>query len=203
MSHPRIFWSVFVMTACAFAAGSLPCDAQADFSHNVITLSYSTSFLGTSTNVTGSVTAGAKSFVIDDPLDPKNKLLYHFNVESPEVKNIYDGLETLNNNGEVTIELPEYFLALNKDFRYLATPIGQPMPNLHLTSEVGRKFFGLFGSPVLKIAGGAPGGKISWQVTGIRHDPFILANPIVPEVKKGPDTLVQQGDYLFPDLYAK
>ena len=47
-------------------------------------------------NVTGKITAGTKDFLIDHPLDPANKYLYHSSVESSEMKNIYDGVVTLN-----------------------------------------------------------------------------------------------------------
>ena len=38
---------------------------------------------------------------------------------------------------------------------------------------------------------------VSWQVTGIRQDPYILANPVINEVEKGPDELVDKGEFLF------
>jgi hypothetical protein len=140
-------------------------------------------------SITGSIVKGSGTFLIDHPLDPKNKLLYHSFVESPDVKNIYDGVATLNENGEIAINLPDYFEALNKDFRYQVKPIGQPQPNLYIKEEVGNNQF--------TIAGGVPNGKISWQVTGIRHDPYIEANPIVTEVLKGSDQPVGRGEYVF------
>jgi len=148
-------------------------------------------------SVIGAISKGSGTFVIDHPLDPRNMLLYHSFVESPDVKNIYDGIAELDENGKATIELPSYFLALNKDFRYLATPIGEPMPNLHITREVRKRFLGLFGDIVFTISGGEPGGRISWQVTGIRHDPYILARPIINEVEKGPDAPLEVGEFLF------
>lgn len=152
--------------------------------------------------VGGTLSKGSGTFVIDHPLDPKNKLLYHSFVESPDAMNIYDGIAELDENGGATIELPSYFLALNKDFRYLATPIGQPMPGLFVSREVARTYV-LFGTPRVKITGGVPGGRVSWQVTGVRHDPYIEQNPIIAEVDKGPDQLVDTGEYLFPELYEK
>jgi hypothetical protein len=145
-------------------------------------------------SVTDSISKGSGSFVIDHPLDPKNKLLYHSFVESPDVKNVYDGVAELNENGEATITLPDYFEALNKEFRYLGTPLVDAMPNLHIKKEIKDNKF--------TIAGGKPYGRIFWQVTGIRHDPYILANPIIPEVEKGPAALVMKGEYLF-DGYKK
>ncbi|MBI2618242.1 hypothetical protein HYW58_02200 [Candidatus Kaiserbacteria bacterium] len=149
--------------------------------------------IGGSINITGSLSKGSGTFVIDHPLDPKNKLLYHSFVESPDVKNIYDGVVKLNWRGEARVKLPKYFKALNGDYRYLATPIGRPAPNLYIKEEINNNRF--------TIGGGEPGTKVSWQVTGIRHDPFILANPIVPEVEKGPDALVDKGEYALPELY--
>ena len=61
---------------------------------------------------------------IDHPLDPENKYLNHSFVESPDMKNIYDGVVTLDNNGEAVVTLPDWFDALNKDFRYQLTCIG-------------------------------------------------------------------------------
>ena len=167
-----------------------------------VTLTKSTTVTGDA-SILGALSKGSGTFVIDHPLDPKNKLLYHSFVESPDVMNMYDGIVTLDDAGSAVIELPHYFLGLNQDFRYFATPMGQPMPNLFLKSEVKKKWLGLFGLPVVVISGGVPGGKVSWQVTGIRHDPFIEANPIIPEVEKGPDALVDKGEYLFPEYYAR
>jgi hypothetical protein len=153
--------------------------------------------------VSGTISKGAGTFVIDHPLDPRNKLLYHSFVESPEPKNIYDGVATLDERGEVIIELPGYFLALNKDFRYLASPIGEAMPNLHLAREVyRRRFLWLipYGAPRIEIAGGASGGRISWLVSGTRQDAFVLAHPIQVEVEKGPDQLVNKGECIFAPL---
>jgi hypothetical protein len=152
-------------------------------------------------SVFGALAKGAGTFVIDHPLDPKNKLLYHSFVESPEVKNIYDGIALLDAQGEATIALPAYFLALGRDYRHLATPVGEPMPNLYLKREVRKRFFGLLGQPVFTLAGGEPHGRVSWQVSAVRKDPFILANPIIPEVPKGPEEIVDVGEYVCVECY--
>ncbi len=156
------------------------------------TFTTNTTFSG-ELSVLGTVSKGGGSFVIDHPLDPENKLLYHSFVESPDVKNIYDGIATLDQNGEATVTLPEYFEVLNKNYRYLATAIGVPSPHMYIKEGVEDNTF--------TIAGGEPNTRVSWQVTGIRQDPFILANPIEVEVEKGPDALVDKGEYLFPEFY--
>jgi len=117
------------------------------------------------------------------------------------MKNVYDGVATLDEYGEAFIALPDYFMALNRDFRYLATGMNEPMPNLHLMRGVRREWF--FGVPSFRIAGGVPGGKISWQVTGIRQDPLALMHPVIPEVWKRDSGVVPEGEYLFPELFKK
>ena len=75
-------------------------------------------------------------FKIDHPLDPANKYLYHSFVESPDMKNVNDGVVALDDKGEAEIQLPDWFSALNKDFRYQLTAIGAPGPNLYIAEEI-------------------------------------------------------------------
>jgi hypothetical protein len=51
-----------------------------------------------------------------------------------------------------------------------------------------------------KIAGGTPGLEVSWQVTGIRHDPYAERNRVVVEEDKLP---AERGKYLRPEDYDK
>ena len=43
-------------------------------------------------------------------------------------------------------------------------------------------------------------GRVSWEVAGIRHDPYILAHPIVVEVLKTDSTPVKKGECIYPPL---
>jgi hypothetical protein len=142
-------------------------------------------------HVTGNVSKSGGSFKIDHPLDPEGKYLYHSFVESPDMKNVYDGVVTLDQNGEAWVELPEWFEALNRDFRYQLTCIGGFAP-VYIAEEIQNNRF--------KIAGGKPGMKVSWQVTGIRHDPWAEAHRIPVEEVKPPQ---EQGTYLHPELYGQ
>ena len=81
---------------------------------------------------------------------------------------------------------------MNGDFRYQLTAIGAAAPNLHIAQEVASHRF--------SIAGGAAGMKVSWQVTGVRHDAFAQANPLVVEVEKAAN---ERGFYLHPGLYGQ
>jgi glycine rich protein len=157
----------------------------------ILTLTGGVKFLG-SLSITGALSKGSGTFVIDDPLSPRTKLLYHSFVESPDVKNIYNGIATLDKDGEVTIVLPTYWDALNKDPRYQFFPLYHAMPNLYIKEEEHDNRFA--------IAGGVPGGQVSWQITGIRHDAYILANPIIVEVLKTGATPVKKSECLWPPL---
>ncbi len=137
--------------------------------------------------MTGTLTKGGGAFKIDHPLDPENKYLLHSFVESPDMKNVYDGVAVLDASGEATVDLPNWFEALNSDFRYQLTAIGAPGPNLYIAQEIAGNRF--------KIAGGAPGKKISWQVTGIRQDAFAQANRIPVEQDK---PAAERGLFLHP-----
>jgi len=141
--------------------------------------------------VTGKMTKGSGSFQIDHPLDPANKYLSHSFVESPDMMNVYNGVTRLNARGEAWVDLPDYFEALNGDFRYQLTAIGAPAPRLYVAREVSHNRF--------KIAGGRPGGRVSWQVTGIRHDPYANAHRIVVTEEK---PQAEKGHYLHPDVYS-
>lgn len=154
------------------------------------TTNYAGYFSG-NVHVTGTLSKGAGSFKIDHPLDPANKYLQHSFVESPDMKNVYDGIVTLDANGGASVTLPDYFEALNRDFRYQLTAVGAPGPNLYVAKEISANSF--------RIAGGEPGMKVSWQVTGIRKDAFAEANRIKVEVAKPPQ---ERGKYLHPEAFG-
>lgn len=142
--------------------------------------------------VTGTLSKGGGSFKIDHPLDPANKYLYHSFVESPDMMNIYNGNVNLDAHGEAIVQLPAWFTALNRDYRYQLTPIGAPGPNLFIASEVKSNEF--------KIAGGTANGRVSWQVTGIRQDAFANTNRIPVEEEKPAD---ERGTYLHAEAFGK
>lgn len=142
--------------------------------------------------VTGNLSKGGGGFEIDHPLDPANKYLRHSFVESPEMKNVYDGIAVCDSRGEALVKLPAWFEALNKDFCYQLTAIGKPAPGLYIVAPVkGNRF---------KIGGGSSKLKVSWQVTGVRKDAWAKAHRLVAEEKK---TGAQRGRYLHPELYGK
>ena len=140
--------------------------------------------------VTGNLSKGGGSFKIDHPLDPANKYLYHSFVESPDMMNIYNGNITTDEKGFAVVELPDWFEALNKDFRYQLTVVGQ-FAQAIVAKEIEKN--------AVTIQTDKPNVKVSWQVTGIRKDPYANAHRIPVEEDKSPE---ERGMYLHPDAYG-
>ena len=149
-------------------------------------------YVGGTLTVGGYIYKNGGGFQIDHPLDPANKVLIHSFVESPDMKNLYDGVVVLDANGESVIQLPDWFGALNKDFRYQLTPIGKPgMP--YVKEEIKDNKFTIAGDP---------GMKVSWQVTGTRQDAYAEKHRIKVEEEKGTrEGMPKKGEYLAEDCY--
>jgi hypothetical protein len=141
--------------------------------------------------VVGSIQKGSGTFKIDHPLDPANKFLSHSFVESPDMMNIYNGNVTTDARGMATVELPTYFEALNQDFRYQLTVIGQ-FAQAIVAKEIADNRF--------TIQTDKPKVKVSWQVTGIRHDAYAEAHRVVVEEEK---PAKERGTYLHPELFIQ
>jgi hypothetical protein len=140
--------------------------------------------------VSGNLVKSSGSFKIDHPLDPANKYLYHSFVESPDMKNIYDGTVTTDGGATAIVTMPAWFEALNTDFRYQLTVIGQ-FAQAIVASEIAN------GSFTIKTS--KSGVKVSWQVTGVRQDAWANAHRIQVEVDKAP---MDQGHYIHPELFG-
>ncbi len=140
--------------------------------------------------ITGNLYKGSGSFTIDHPLDPENKYLLHSFVESPDMMNVYNGNITTDANGDAVVTLPDYFEALNKDFRYQLTVIGQFAQAIVAEKISGGQF---------SIKTDKPNVEVSWQVTGVRQDPYANANRIPVEMTKRAD---QRGRYMHPESYG-
>jgi hypothetical protein len=146
-------------------------------------------YFGGNVTVSGSLSKAGGSFKIDDPLDPANKYLSHSFVESPDMMNVYNGNIVTDGNGMATVSLPDWFDSLNRDFRYQLTVIGQFAQAIVESEIAGNRF---------TIRTDKPNVKVSWQVTGIRQDPWANAHRIPVEEEKPEKT---RGFYLHPELY--
>jgi hypothetical protein len=173
-----------------------------DFAEGPVLYGYSAGALGTSAdtgnialkwfstgNVTvyGNLSKGGGSFKIDHPLDPRNKYLYHSFVESTDMMNIYNGNITTDASGFATVEMPDWFEALNREFRYQLTVIGQ-FAQAIISREIENGRF--------TIQSDKPAVKVSWQVTGIRKDAYAEKNRIQVEEDK---PAAEKGTCLHPE----
>ena len=144
-------------------------------------------------SVGGTLSKAAGTFRIDHPVDPDNKFLVHSFVESPDMMNLYNGNVLTDATGMATVELPSYFCAENKDFRYQLTPIGgEGFSRVRVVTKISDNRFVIQSDP--------PRIEVSWQVTGIRNDRYAQAHPIDPEPIKAAH---EKGRYLHPELYGQ
>lgn len=141
--------------------------------------------------VSGVLSKSSGTFRIDHPQDPENKYLVHSFVESPDMMNVYNGNIITGADGKALVSLPAYFETLNRDFRYQLTVIGQPA-QAWVLEEIKENQF--------KIQTDKPNVKVSWQVTGVRQDPWAVQHPVIPEEEKLPQ---DKGKYLNPEVYGK
>jgi hypothetical protein len=142
--------------------------------------------------ISGTLSKAGGGFTIDHPLDPAHKYLSHSFVESADMKNLYDGVVTLDAQGQAEVALPTWFEALNADFCYQLTAIGTSAPNLYIAEEITDNRF--------RIAGGQPGMKVCWLVSAVRQDAWATAHRMVVEQDK---PTKEQGFYLHPELYGQ
>jgi len=135
---------------------------------------------------------GTKPFMIDHPLDPENKILRHFSIESNEVLNMYRGVVLIGRGGKAVVTLPEYFEAINTNFTYQLTSIGSSHQAWIANEIAGNRF----------TIAGKPGTKVSWTVHANRNDAYVQTHPdqVATVMIKTPE---EKGKYLDPESHRK
>jgi hypothetical protein len=161
-------WANTATGVCSFSA-----NMSSDAIHD-----YSSVFNGSITTATGQTRVGnlskaTGSFTIDHPLDPMNKILNHYFVESPEMINVYRGVAHLDSDGRAEVELPDYFDELNRNPMVQLTGVGTS--DIYVLEDVYGNHFAI---------GGAPGTKVYWTVTGDRKDPSAEITRILMPVEQ-------------------
>lgn len=136
-------------------------------------------------------TTGTKAFTIDHPLDPENKMLRHFAIESNEVLNSYSGNVVTNEKGIGVVQLPAYFETINKDFRYQLTVIGS-FAQAIVNREIKNNSF--------EIATNQPNVKVSWEVKAVRNDLHMQKLNTLKEEEIKPANM--KGKYFEPAAYG-
>jgi hypothetical protein len=142
--------------------GNVTVDGDATVEHLVVT--------------NGCTGCSGASMSIPNPLDPRHTTLQHAAVQSPEMMNVYSGNVVTNGRGFAAVRLPAYFQALNRDFRYQLTIVGRSFAQALVWREIAHNRF--------TIRTSKPRVKVSWQLTGIRHDPYANAHRIAVVVPK-------------------
>jgi hypothetical protein len=105
--------------------------------------------------------------------------------------NVYNGNVTTDDGGYATVELPDWFEALNRDFRYQLTVLDEADLDVFVQVKLVRKIAG----NRFTLRSSVPRTEVSWQVTGIRKDAFAEAHRIPVEEDKPAG---ERGTYLHP-----
>jgi hypothetical protein len=105
--------------------------------------------------------------------------------------NVYNGNVTTDGNGDAEVTLPDWFEALNRDFRYQLTVVGRFAQAMVASKIAGNRF---------TIKTDRPNVEVSWQVTGIRQDAFANKHRIPVEEDKQDD---ERGLFLHPAEHGK
>ncbi|MFZ0817059.1 MAG: hypothetical protein WAM78_16160, partial [Candidatus Sulfotelmatobacter sp.] len=138
----------------------------------------------------GNIYSGNIMVRIDHPLDPANKYLAQSSLQSPDMMNFYNGNIVTDADGNAIVVMPEWVEALDRDFRYQLTVIGQ-FAQAIVAEKIADHHF--------TIQTDKPNVEVSWQVTGVRQDAWANAHRTPVEQEKNAR---EQGHYLHPELYG-
>ena len=127
---------------------------------------------------------------IDHPLDPANKYLSQSSLQPPDMMNFYNGNTVTDGDGNAVVVMPEWFEAVNRDFRYQFTVVGQFAQAIIASRISGNKS---------TIRTDKPNVEVSGQVTGIRQAAWANAHCVPVEA---PKIGREAGHYLHPELYG-
>jgi hypothetical protein len=172
-------------------------------------------------HVDGELTAGTKTFLIDNPEDPLNSILSHISSESPEALIEYRGrgdiqkiirydngngweyIATPLSNTSVAIELPSWFndLAIGEtskenDFTVQVTGVNGFCGDAYAR-------FNQLENNILTIHTEKPC-KFSWELQAVRQDPYYVENPVyVVENKNASDEDEKKGSLKHRSKYVQ
>jgi hypothetical protein len=138
---------------------------------------------------------GTKSFQIDHPLNPENAYLNHFCTEAPEPLNAYSGNMVTDAQGYAVVQLPDYFEAINRDFRYQLAVIdgaGEEFVQARVVRKIQNNRF------VIRTS--KPFVEVSWRVEAVRNDLWVQQYGYQAEQEKEDEV---KGKYLHPELYGQ
>jgi len=141
--------------------------------------------------VEGNVISGRALTLADDPRDPANAELASTPVNASAMLNVFSGNVTTDAKGEAVVQLPGYFEATNTDPRYQLTVVGQFAQAIVAREIKDNRFM---------IRTDKPDVKVSWQVTGVRSDPYAKTHPFQADRAKPAS---ERGKYYDPQAYGQ
>lgn len=135
------------------------------------TTSWAGYFVG-NVNVTGTLSKGSGTFLIDHPLDPLNRNLYHGFVEAPEYLLVYRGRVQLE-NGTATVSIDEAcgmshgtFTALTADADVVCLTNRTGFARIRASEVINGQF-------TIECEDPDSDDTVTWVVMARRNDPFI------------------------------
>ncbi len=141
--------------------------------------------------VTGSIDQSLAAVKMDDPRAPTERYLNQATVVGGEMLTMYNGNVTTDAKGVAVVKVPAYVEAINKDFRYQLTTIGQFAQAIVEKELKDGEFVVRTDKPFVKV---------SWQVSGVRNDPAAQSFGWKAEEDK---SAKDKGTYLNPAAYGQ
>ena len=132
-------------------------------------------------HVSGTLSKAAGSFKIDHPLDPEHKYLYHSFVESPDMKNVYDGVVTTDGAGFATVRAARLVPGAQPRLPLPADACSATARGRAPASSARSRTTRSWCRPTCRSV------EVSWQVTGIRQDAYAEKHRIPVEEDKPAD----------------
>jgi hypothetical protein len=148
-------------------------------------------------DVVNEFTAGTKTFKIDHPLDPFNKILKHSVIESPEMMNVYKGNSKTLKDGSgqayTKVKMADWFTALNgndlKDYSFSITPLNGFCGEYYVDNTL----ISIEGSFIIRTQREC---EFSYVVYSVRHDKFAEAHRVQVE------TVKDEPGYIHEELWT-
>ncbi|MFN8474212.1 MAG: hypothetical protein U0822_18610 [Anaerolineae bacterium] len=141
--------------------------------------------------VTGTLDNGLAAVKMDDPSNPTGRYINQAAVVGGDMLTLYNGNATTDAKGLAVVKVPAYVETISKDFRYQLTPIGQFAQAIIAKELNGGEFV---------IQTDKPNVKVSWQLSGVRSDPYAQASSFKAVEDKNARDL---GTYLHPEAYGQ
>lgn len=144
----------------------------------------------------GNIGGSLKSFVIDHPQDPLNRILRHYCTEGPEPLNVFKGSVRTDEKGYAVVRLPDYYESANRDGAVTLTVVDDGDSEDFVMAKVIR---GGIQNGQFTIRTSVGNTKVFWRVEAVRDDPYIQLVQPKAEYEKPASW---RGRYLNPQAFG-